>query len=140
MAFDSEFKEELRNLSENEVHLPFGPFDLVTPTSGWYQGMTSESDGAAQSVRTNVQFNSDGTLTGHGEDADDGKYTLTGKWTTDEQGRPSKAKWTENYKNGPFGRFKVTVRATFLDDEREMECSFTSSEDVTGSFNLRVSH
>mmetsp|Transcript_15508 Transcript_15508/g.27535 ORF Transcript_15508/g.27535 Transcript_15508/m.27535 type:complete len:85 (-) Transcript_15508:382-636(-) len=51
MAFDSEFKEELRNLSENEVHLPFGPFDLVTPTSGWYQGMTSESDGAAQSVR-----------------------------------------------------------------------------------------
>ena len=45
------------------------------------------------------------------------------------------------YEKGPNGSFKTTVRATFTPGgapfTQEMECTFSSTEDVTGSFSLR---
>ena len=86
--FDQSMEEELA---------VFG--DIVnpaTPRSGLYRGTTSESDGAAQAVETELTFTAEGTVSGSGYDTDDGEYTISdGRWTADSNGRASRARWTD---------------------------------------------
>ena len=90
-SFDSSFKGEQLRASEIDE----GPAPAAPPGGVW-KGTTEESDGAAQAVRTVFDFNQDGTVTGYGEDADDGPYKIKkGRWTWDVGGQPSRAKWTE---------------------------------------------
>jgi hypothetical protein len=146
-TFDKAFEEELEKQQEKNGTMGWNPYSrkVPRPRSGWYGGSTSESDGAAQDVKTKLDFNSEGKVTGHGEDTDDGPYTVEGQWTTDEHGQPSKAKWTETYKQGPRGAFTCTVRATASarpvdksQSQQKWECTFVSSKDVSGSFSLEL--
>lgn len=86
--FDQSMEEELAVFSDI--------VNPATPRSGLYRGKTSESDGAAQAVETELTFTAEGTVSGSGYDTDDGEYTISdGRWTADSNGRASRARWTE---------------------------------------------
>jgi len=126
-AFDTELEEELKNFDRAIAN---------TPDSGRWRGATVESDGAAQAVETNLVFTADGKVSGSGVDDDDGPYTIVnGQWSHDEKGNPTKATWTEAYKQGPRGAFSVKVRATIV-GTNQMDCTFKSSKGITGTFRL----
>lgn len=102
--------------------------------SGLYVGSTSESDGTAQNVETNLYFWDDGRIMGNGFDEEDGPYAVQGSWSG------STATWTEKY-----GDYSVNVacelessKPFMLPNSRTLYCTFSSSyEDITGSFTLR---
>lgn len=108
-------------------------FDPVRD-SGLYVGSTSESDGTAQNVETNLYFWDDGRIMGNGFDEEDGPYTVQGSWSG------SAATWTEKY-----GDYSVNVtcelepsKSFMLPNSRTLHCTFSSSyEDISGSFTLR---
>merc|ERR1712224_79956 len=55
--------------------------ETTPPTTGEYWGGSEESDGADQSVRSTIRFGSDGSISGRGNDGEDGYYTIkNGRW------------------------------------------------------------
>lgn len=98
--------------------------------SGFYRGITSESDGMIQQVAVDLEFTKDGMILGSGKDDEDGEYQITnGQWKAD------RATWKEEYDD-----FYVRVwsRKCLQDDGiTVLDCRFVSSfDDITGTFEL----
>lgn len=103
------------------------------PLSGEYWGRSEESDEGDQSVRTNLAFGSNGSVSGRGRDGVDGSYRISrGRWgVLDGQTKPTVA-WIEDYDEG----FKVAVKGSYDARTGKIEARFTSSRGVGGSFEL----
>ena len=112
--------------------------ETTPPTSGEYWGGSEESDGADQSVRSTIRFGSDGSISGRGNDGEDGYYTIKdGRWAPLDTLNPLKnnvlkVAWKEKYNQG----FEVVVEGEYNTRTGKIKAHFESSRRVSGSFEL----
>jgi len=112
--------------------------ETTPPTTGEYWGGSEESDGADQSVRSTIRFGSDGSISGRGNDGEDGYYTIKdGRWAPLDTLNPLKnnilkVAWKEKYDQG----FEVVVEGEYNTRTGKIKAHFESSRRVSGTFEL----
>merc|ERR1711907_780356 len=103
-----------------------------------WSGGSEESDGADQSVRSTIRFGSDGSISGRGNDGEDGYYTIKdGRWAPPNTPNPLKTgvirvAWKEKYDKG----FEVVVEGEYNARTGKIKAHFESSRAVSGTFEL----
>lgn len=102
------------------------------PPSGQYWGASDEDDKGDQAIRVTLQFRGDGRLDGHGNDAADGPYMVTGgSWMPLSETHVQVA-WREEYDEG----FTSICIGTVEIATGQLDARFASSRDVSGTFKL----
>merc|ERR1712159_598798 len=115
--------------------------ETTPPTTGEYWGGSEESDGADQSVRSTIRFGSDGSISGRGNDGEDGYYTIKdGRWAPLDTLNPLKnnilkVAWKEQYNQG----FEVVVEGEYNTRTGKIRAHFESSRRVAARLSSRRS-
>lgn len=129
------YQQELKETRElmRELEREFAASDRLVaaierPVDGKYEGESAEDDGGDQQVTTSLKFHHDGTLTGTGDDAVDGRYIINeGRWSA------QRVAWIEKYEEG----FEVALRGQRRPDG-SIRALWASSVGVAGSVELRA--
>lgn len=138
VSYEEELEATRRLIGELEAeHGSADPLvcAIQLPLSGMYVGSSAEDDDGDQDVRTLLEFEKDGTLTGRGFDSEDGPYAIQeGRWSVAE-GRlgGGRVAWIERYEDG----FEVALRGQIRDDG-VIRALWASDRDVSGSVDLTL--
>lgn len=131
VSYQQELKETralMRELEEEYAASDRLAAAIERPVDGKYEGESAEDDGGDQGVATSLTFHRDGTLSGAGDDAVDGKYSIgEGRWSA------QRVAWIEKYDEG----FEVALRGQRRPDG-SIRALWASSVGVAGSVELRA--
>lgn len=131
VSYEQELKETralMRELEEEHAASDSLAAAIERPLDGKYEGESAEDDGGDQQVATNLTFHRDGTVSGKGDDAVDGPYSINeGRWSA------QRVAWIETYDEG----FEVALRGQRRPDGSIMAL-WASSVGVAGSVELRA--
>lgn len=136
--FPREHEKHKARVDELEAALAHSTSDAghSPPKSGEYWGASNEDDHGDQSIRTTLEFRSDGRVSGRGIDDADGSYSVTGRWAprTGRYSTEYDIVWTERYHDDLL----TLCEGVYNSATGRIVATFASDRGVRGTFHLKA--